>query len=993
MKPSKNLKIFLVSLLVALMVSSLALPVRASAGISYPLAPADKEVASALSYLHSQQKNDGSIGSFSTSAWVVMAIAAAGEDPHSWKKGGKSIVDYLRSNSDQLDPNKPLDWARQILAITAAGEDPTNFGGINYVAKLKSFYNNNQIGDPALLNDDFWGVMALISAGESPNSAIVQNSVAFIKAGQKGDGGWAFDVAASWGTDVDDTAAAIMALMAAGESPSSAAIKEGLNYLKNNQADNGGFLSWGATNADTDSWAICAIRAAGYDPTSANWTKNGKTPLDDLVSFQQPDGCFHWQSGNPGWDVPKTTACAIVALLGKPYPVKIFHPSASEKIPPEQIVQYSSLAKAVEEVKSLGIQEAARVLSKVKEERAGQVLGELDLRRRADIILEMSQESLKKVLPEIPPHKLFEIPPQKLWEKLPDVPTEQLIGEVPPQAPPDLPPAKEIEATSRSAVYQFPEARAGEWTFTRLSLCPFTSFMFKPNKDLEDVEVDVKVLTTRPPGVKLPPGYPYLSLYSNISLKNIRPENLEAARLTFKLRKDILEFMSHNKFSILLQRWDEGSGRWIPIPTKRIGEDSQFVYYSTIVPGFSIFTLTGSRVIPAPEFDLSELKISPTEVLAGQEVTITAKVTNLTDQAQAYTAVLWINQTAEKAQSIEVPARGEELLSFKVVKSTVGEYQVRIDKLMGSFTVKEAPDKVAPEIISWHPESLTEQTRPVIEVEYRDEGTGVDASSVNLLVDGRDVTSETKVTQEKATYRPAEELEEGQHKVKVSLTDLAGNKTTKEWAFNVKVVPQLPGAEKEAQDLDGDGLYEDTNGDGKIDSNDVALLFEDLNSELVRRKAELFDFNQNGRIDYDDVVELSQKAIPSGLTLALGEGRGAVGETISIPLTLYSANEGLCGFDLEVFLNGAIAEITQVEAAHFGLTQVLGQLPASRIRIRAVDLDDLVSPGAKERVLAWLKLRGKAPGKTTLRLSLRAMDDEEGKTLKPRLVFGKVKIK
>lgn len=992
MKPGKNLKIFLVSLLVALVVSSPALPVRASAWTSYPLTPADKEVAGALSYLRGQQKDDGSIGSFSTSAWVVMAIAAAGEDPHSWKKAGKSIVDYLRSNSDQLDPNKPLDWARQILAITAAGEDPENFGGINYLAKLKSFYKDNQIGDPNLLNDDFWGVMALIAAGESPNSAIVQDSVAFIKAGQKDDGGWAFDVAASWGTDVDDTAAAIMALIAAGESPSSAAIIKGLDYLKASQADNGGFLCWGATNADTDSWAICAIRAAGQDPTG--WTKNGKTPIDDLVSLQQPDGCFHWQSGNPGWDVPKTTACAIVALLGKSYPVKIFRkPSASEEVSPEQIVQYSSLARAVEEVKILGIQEAARVLGKVKEERAGQVLGELDLRRRTDIILEMSRESLKRVLPEVPPDKLFEIPPEVLWEKLPDVPTEQLIGEIPPQAPPDLPQAKEIEATSRSAVYRFPEARAGEWAFASLSPYPFTGFMFKPNKDLENVEVDVKVLTRRPPGVKLPPGYPYLSLYYDIFLKNIRPEDLEAARLTFKLRKDILEFMGHNKFSILLQRWDEGSGRWMPIPTKRIDEDSRFVYYSTIVPGFSIFSLTGSRAIPAPEFDLSELKISPTEVLAGQEVTITAKVTNLTDKPQVYTAVLWINQTAEKAQSIEVPARGEELLSFKVAKSKAGEYRVRIDKLMGSFTVKEAPDKVAPEIISWHPESLTEETRPVIEVEYRDEGKGVDASSVNLLVDGRDVTSETKVTQEKATYRPAEELEEGQHKVKVSLTDLAGNRTTKEWVFKVKVVPKLAGAERAAQDLDGDGLYEDINGDGKVDSGDVALLFENLDSKLVRRKAKLFDFNQNGRIDYDDVVELSQKAIPSGLTLALGEGSGAVGETISIPLTLYSADEGLSGFDLEVFLNGAIAEITEVKTAHFGLAQVLGRLPASRIRIRAVDLDDLVSPGERKKVLAWLKLRGKAPGKTTLRLSLRTMEDEEGKALKPRLVFGEVKIK
>ena len=161
--------------------------------------------------------------------------------------------------------------------------------------------------------------MALIAAGEGQSSEVVANSVGFIKDNQNGDHGW------SWGTegdsDVDDTAAAIMALIAAGESQSSTAITDGLAYIKTQQTDNGGFLSWGDTNADTDSWAIDAIVAAGQDPTSADWTKNGNTPVDDLLSFQQGDGSFYWQSGTPGMSVPKTTAYAIQALLGKPYPL------------------------------------------------------------------------------------------------------------------------------------------------------------------------------------------------------------------------------------------------------------------------------------------------------------------------------------------------------------------------------------------------------------------------------------------------------------------------------------------------------------------------------------------------------------------------------------------------------------------------------------------------------------------------------------------------
>jgi hypothetical protein len=289
----------------------------------YPYNPTDTEVASALDYLHDQQADDGSIGGFGPSAWGTMAIAAAGEDPHDWKVGGNpSIVDYLAANAGNA--SSATDYARMILAIVAADEDPTNFGGRDFINLLKEQYSSGQIGDVSLLNDDFWGVMALISAGESPSSEIVANSVAFIKNNQNNDGGWSWGVGQD--SDVDDTVSAIMALIAAGESSSSSVITNGLAYIKSQQADNGGFLSWGATNADTDSWAIDAIVAAGQDPTSADWTKNGNTPADDLLSFQQGDGSFYWQSDTPGMSVPKTTAYAIPALLGEPYPVKVLEP-------------------------------------------------------------------------------------------------------------------------------------------------------------------------------------------------------------------------------------------------------------------------------------------------------------------------------------------------------------------------------------------------------------------------------------------------------------------------------------------------------------------------------------------------------------------------------------------------------------------------------------------------------------------------------------------
>ena len=311
-------------LLVLALISAMILPMSVVAQPDYPLNPTDTEVANALDYLRGAQTADGDIGGFSASAWVTMAIAAAGEDPHDWRVGSNpSIVDYLAASAGSA--SSATDYARMILAIVAADEDPTSFGGKDFVELLKANYSGTQIGDASLLNDDFWGVMALISAGESPSSRVVANSVAFIKDNRNDDdGGWSWGVGQD--SDVDDTAVAIMALIAAGESPSSSAITDGLAYIESTQMDNGGFESWGATNADTDSWAIDAIVAAGEDPTSGDWTENANTPVDDLLGFQQGNGQFYWQSSMPGAWPCQTTAYAIQALLGEPYPVKVLEP-------------------------------------------------------------------------------------------------------------------------------------------------------------------------------------------------------------------------------------------------------------------------------------------------------------------------------------------------------------------------------------------------------------------------------------------------------------------------------------------------------------------------------------------------------------------------------------------------------------------------------------------------------------------------------------------
>ena len=73
--------------------------------------------------------------------------------------------------------------------------------------------------------------------------------------------------------------------------------------------------------------------------------------------------------------------------------------------------------------------------------------------------------------------------------------------------------------------------------------------------------------------------------------------------------------------------------------------------------------------------------------------------------------------------------------------------------------------------------------------------------------------------------------------------------------------PTLPGLPAPAGDLDGDGLCEDINGNGRLDFDDVAEFFEHLNSVEVQSNISKFDFNGTGTVDMDDIVHLFGKLL------------------------------------------------------------------------------------------------------------------------------------
>lgn len=285
-----------------------------------------------MDYFHRVQNEDGGFpatpgraSGMDTTAWVVMALEAAGEDADGteWAKGGKTPVDYLlEADYAMLETNA---YSKVLLALSAAGRGTVR-KGVDLLAALKgfqqadgAFYQPSQ-GETGMVNSHIWAVLAIASTGAAiPNKAKARE---WLIQARNSDGGygWHLDVA----SDADDTAAAIQALLVLGELPGSPVILKAKAFLKACQNSDGGFFSSSLigprSNTASDAWAMQAILALGEDYRGDAWKENGAYVRTHLLSMMQEDGSYAWQSGTVSMPV-KMTAYAVTALSDRSYPV------------------------------------------------------------------------------------------------------------------------------------------------------------------------------------------------------------------------------------------------------------------------------------------------------------------------------------------------------------------------------------------------------------------------------------------------------------------------------------------------------------------------------------------------------------------------------------------------------------------------------------------------------------------------------------------------
>jgi len=252
--------------------------------------------------VHSIQVKYQAKGPSAIDDWTLIGLAMQGEQVGSGRWGTKREWQAeLEKRQRLLDPRKTTDYARFILTILAAGQDPARFGGTNMIDRLKraqlangKFADSMDGNGQALINAHVWSIIALHAAGEPiPRAALAKS---WLLSKQLSDGGFQFTTGVRQ-SGVDITAMTLLAMRALGMKKDEPPVSRAISFLRKAQTAGGGFAEAGIPNAESAANVISSLIAWGEQPQA--WKKGTSSVVDQLLTFQKADGLFaHTRTGS-----------------------------------------------------------------------------------------------------------------------------------------------------------------------------------------------------------------------------------------------------------------------------------------------------------------------------------------------------------------------------------------------------------------------------------------------------------------------------------------------------------------------------------------------------------------------------------------------------------------------------------------------------------------------------------------------------------------------
>ena len=241
--------------------------------------------------------------------WAVLGLARSGYTvPAGYFEGyyGK-LEAYVKECKGVLHERKYTDYSRVIITLSALGKDARNVAGYNLLTPLGDYDKTIWQG----LNGPIWALIALDSANypmpqnpDAKNQATRQMYIDCILNAELDEGGWTLSRrSAADPADPDITGMALQALAKYQNQPAVAAATErALSIMSEKQDAEGGYSNmWGASNSESVVQVLVALCELGLGWNDSRFVKNGKTLLDNLLTFRTANGGFyHIADGSDG---------------------------------------------------------------------------------------------------------------------------------------------------------------------------------------------------------------------------------------------------------------------------------------------------------------------------------------------------------------------------------------------------------------------------------------------------------------------------------------------------------------------------------------------------------------------------------------------------------------------------------------------------------------------------------------------------------------------
>ncbi len=217
-----------------------------------------------------------------------------------------------------------------------------------------------------------------------------------------------------------------------------------------------------------------------------------------------------------------------------------------------------------------------------------------------------------------------------------------------------------------------------------------------------------------------------------------------------------------------------------------------------------------------------DIRISPANPKQGDNLTVDATVRNLgsreaggvkvqlllDDREADWQVVQYLEAYSSQTISFDLPADAGSH-GIKVIVNPdrrADESDFANNEASKSYTVT-GPDSSNPAVGNLQPPegSSINYNLPLISADLSDQGTGINASLVQISLDGRDITDKAEVIPSRVWYTPKDPLTSGSHQIVVSAGDNAGNMEEKSWSFTVSS-DSVPPEIKSPQPPDGSAV-------------------------------------------------------------------------------------------------------------------------------------------------------------------------------------------